>query len=409
MGEAVKNLYVHFPFCRGKCTYCALCSKAGVSPADREAYVNSLTRSISSLIPHPSSPLSHLSSPISHLSSPISHYSSPISHYSSPLSHLSSPISTIYFGGGSPVLCDLRPLFKVLNPLIDKNTEFSVELHPLDVTEETLQVLKDGGVNRISMGLQSLNDDVLKHMRRGYSFKEAEKAFRLIKEYFDNAGVDLIIGYPGDSWGQSPRLQRLADWGLKHCSAYSLILEENSVLFKLTQTGTVPPPQMGTVPLKLYSDEEIMDELSFISHFLNKIGLNRYEISNYSAPGYECRHNMATWNGEDYYGIGIGAHGRIGLKRTRNWRGQSPEVTSLLFPQWGQSPEVETVSEEFDFKERKIFSLRTARGLDAGDCPHWIERLDRFAEEGLLEKENLVYRLTERGFEVCDSILAELI
>ena len=390
MGEAVKNLYVHFPFCRGKCTYCALYSKAGVSPADREAYVNSLTRSISPIFPNGDG------------------------------SRHSSPLSTVYFGGGSPALCDLRPLFKVLNPLIDKNTEFSVELHPLDVTEETLQVLKDGGVNRISMGLQSLNDDVLKHMRRGYSFKEAEKAFRLIKEYFDNAGVDLIIGYPGDSWGQSPRLQRLADWGLKHCSAYSLILEENSALFKLAQTGTVPPPQMGTVPLKLYSDEEIMDELSFMSHFLSEIGLNRYEISNYSIPGYECRHNMATWSGEDYYGLGIGAHGRIGLKRTRNWWGQSPKtgtdapiysssLTSIPFTQWGQSPEVETVSDEFDFKERKIFSLRTARGLDAGDCPHWIERLDRFVEEGLLEKENLVYRLTERGFEVCDSILAELI
>lgn len=390
MGEAVKNLYVHFPFCRGKCTYCALYSKAGVSPADREAYVNSLTRSISPIFPNGDG------------------------------SRHSSPLSTVYFGGGSPALCDLRPLFKVLNPLIDKNTEFSVELHPLDVTEETLQVLKDGGVNRISMGLQSLNDDVLKHMRRGYTFNEAEKAFHLIKEYFDNSGVDLIIGYPGDSWGQSPRLQRLADWGLKHCSAYSLILEENSVLFKLTQTGTVPPPQMGTVPLKLYSDEEIMDELSFMSHFLSEIGLNRYEISNYSIPGYECRHNMATWSGEDYYGLGIGAHGRIGLKRTRNWWGQSPKtgtdapiysssLTSIPFTQWGQSPEVETVSDEFDFKERKIFSLRTARGLDAGDCPHWIERLDRFVEEGLLEKENLVYRLTERGFEVCDSILAELI
>ena len=382
MGEAVKNLYVHFPFCRGKCTYCALYSKAGVSPADREAYVNSLTRSISSLIP----PL-------------LGH---PLRGLASLGGYLPSSLSTVYFGGGSPALCDLRPLFKVLNPLIDKNTEFSVELHPLDVTEETLQVLKDGGVNRVSMGLQSLNDDVLKHMRRGYTFNEAERAFRLIKEHFDNAGVDFIIGYPGDSWGQSPRLQRLAEWGLKHCSAYSLILEEKSALFKLTQTGTVP--------LKLFSDEEIMDELSFMSHFLSEIGLKRYEISNYSAPGYECRHNMATWAGEDYYGIGIGAHGRIGLDRTRNWWGQTPNVKlASIFPQWGQSPEVETVSEEFDFKERKIFSLRTARGLDAGDCPHWIEKLNRFVEEGLLEKENLVYRLTERGFEVCDSILAELI
>ena len=382
MGEAVKNLYVHFPFCRGKCTYCALYSKAGVSPADREAYVISLTRSISPIFTNGDG------------------------------SQHSAPLSTIDFGGGSPALCDLRPLFKVLNPLIDKNTEFSVELHPLDVTKETLHVLKDGGVNRVSMGLQSLNDDVLKHMRRGYTFNEAERAFHLIKEYFNNAGVDLIIGYPGDTWGQSPRLQRLADWGLKHCSAYSLILEEKSALFKLAQTGTVP--------LKMYSDEEIMDELSFLSHFLRNIGLRRYEISNYSIPGYECRHNMATWSGEDYYGLGIGAHGRIGLKRTRNWWGQAPKtgtgtpiysssLTSIPFTQWGQSPEVETISEDFDFKERKLFSLRTAKGLNAGDCPHWIKSLDKFAEEGLLQKENLVYRLTERGFEVCDSILAELI
>ena len=392
MGEAVKNLYVHFPFCRGKCTYCALYSKAGVSPADREAYVNSLTRSISYLIP----PL-------------LEH---PLRGLASLGGYLPSSLSTVYFGGGSPALCDLKPLFKALNPLIDNNTEFSVELHPLDITRQTLQELKDGGVNRISMGLQSLNDEVLKHMRRGYTFDEAEKAFYLVKEYFDNAGVDLIIGYPCDSWGQSPHLNRLATWDLKHCSAYSLILEENSALNKLIQTGTVP--------LKMYSDEEIMDELSFLSHFLRNIGLRRYEISNYSIPGYECRHNMATWSGEDYYGLGIGAHGRIGLKRTRNWWGQSPKtgtgtpiysssLTSIPFTQWGQSPEVETVSEDFDFKERKLFSLRTAKGLNAGDCPHWIKSLDKFAEEGLLQKENLVYRLTERGFEVCDSILAELI
>lgn len=375
MGEEVKNLYVHFPFCRGKCTYCALYSKAGVSLSDRETYVKSLARAIASLFHLPHSPFPIPRSP---------------------------SLSTIYFGGGSPALCDLTPIFKALEPLIDKNTEFTIELHPLDATEDTLKMLKDGGVNRISMGVQSLNDNVLMHMRRGYTFDIAEKSFELIKKYFDNAGIDLIIGYPGDQWGQSPRLKRLTSWGLKHCSAYSLILEENSALYKQTQ--------MGTVPFKLYSDEEIMDELAFISHFLNDIGLKRYEISNYSIPGYECRHNMATWSGEDYYGLGIGAHGRVGLKRTRNWWGEPHDtLTTSLFPQWGQSPEVETVSEEFDFKERKIFSLRTAKGLDIRDCPQWAQKLNHFVDEGLLKKENLVYRLTERGFEVCDTILAELI
>ena len=394
MGEEVKNLYVHFPFCRGKCTYCALYSRAGISPAERNDYVKSLASSISSLFLLPTPARASASRTRAAACAPFGARPSASGNLAAtPQVHLArgipsrSPLSTIYFGGGSPALCDLRPLFEALRPLIDKNTEFSVELHPLDVTRETLQSLKDGGANRISMGLQSLNDGILKHMRRGYTFDEAERAFHLTKEYFDNAGVDLIIGYPGDSWGQSPRLKRLADWGLKHCSAYSLILEENSALCKLTQNESNP--------VKLHSDEEIMDELAIISHFLSDIGLQRYEISNYSIPGYECRHNMATWNGEDYYGLGMGAHGRIGLTRTRNWCGENPET--------------ETVSEEFDFNERKLFSLRTSKGLDAGDCPHWIDTLDRFAKEGLLKKENLVYRLTERGFEVCDSILAELI
>lgn len=360
---------MHFPFCRRKCTYCALFSRAGVSPAVRTDYVKHLADTVNSIYPPGDT----------------------------------SPLSTIYFGGGSPALCDLSPLFKSLNQLIDEKTEFSVELHPLDVTDETLRALKRGGVNRISMGLQSLNDAILKHMGRGYTFDEAENAFRLVKKYFDNAGTDLIVGYPGDSWGHSPRLERLADWGLKHCSAYSLILEEDSALHKLTCGGTHPPSNAGTVPLKLRSDEEIMDELSFVSNYLNNIGLKRYEISNYSIPDFECRHNMATWRGEDYHGLGIGAHGRVGLKRTRNFWGQSP--VNL----WGQSPETEETSEEFDFKERRLFALRTYEGLDASKNPEWIPVLEKFRTEGLLSGNNARYFLTPRGYEVCDSILAELI
>lgn len=356
MGEKVRNLYVHFPFCRRKCTYCALFSRAGISSSDRAEYVDTLAAAIRSLF--------------------------------SPRD--TTPLSTIYFGGGSPALCDLSPLLNSLSSQINTETEFSVELHPLDATPKNLKALKDGGVNRISMGLQSLNDDILKHMGRGYTFDEAEKAFLLIKEYFTNAGIDLIVGYPGDSWGHSPRLNRIASWELRHCSAYSLILEKKSALHRM---GTVPP-----------CDEELMDSLAFVSQFLEGIGLKRYEISNYAIPGFECRHNMATWRGEDYYGLGIGAHGRIGLKRTRNWWGHSPEKT------WGHSPEEEEVSEDFDFKERRLFALRTSEGLDASERPDWIKVLEGFRKEGFLSSQNdLRYVLTPRGREVCDSILAELI
>ena len=343
------NLYVHFPFCRSKCSYCALHSRAGQGLERRRDYVNDLVRSL--------------------LSEDLSN----------------ETWRTIYFGGGSPALCDLRPLFEALRPMLSVrsalSTEFTVELHPLDVTDDLLKTLKAGGVNRISMGVQSLDDAVLTAMGRGYTFAEVERAFALVKKYFDNAGIDLIVGYPGETSALTPQHARLAKWGLRHCSVYSLILEEKTMLAL----------QVARQQVTLDDDDMVMNRLKAVAAFLKDIGLERYEISNYAAPGYECRHNLAVWRGEDYVGLGEGAHGRIGLGRTQN----------------GQV--VETVTPETDAKERRLFRLRTREGLDAIGYPEWLPALDKFAAEGLLAKSGLVYRLTERGTEVCDSILAEII
>ena len=339
------NLYVHFPFCRRKCTYCALHSRAGSTADERSRHVASLVRELDPGL----------------------------------------VLDTVYFGGGSPALCDLRPLFDALKPLLAPSCEFTVELHPLDATPETLRTLKAGGVNRISMGVQSLHDETLRRMGRGHTADEAERAFALVREHFDNAGIDLIIGYPGDPCDMTS-MRRLAGWGLRHCSVYSLILEERSILARQAPK------------LKFPDDDEVLDRIRLVSRFLKSIGLDRYEISNYAAPGCECRHNMATWSGEDYIGLGDGAHGRIGRMRTRDWWGSLEEG----------APHVEEVNEAFDRKERRIFSLRTRNGLDAKDWPEWTTTLDKFADEGLLRKSGTIYRLTERGTEVCDSILAEL-
>lgn len=298
---------------------------------------------------------------------------------------LAPKLASVYFGGGSPALCELRPLLEALAPYLDGKSEFTVELHPLDVRPETLAALKDGGVNRISMGVQSLDDGILAEMGRGYSFYEAERAFALVKEYFDNAGIDLIVGYPGETAALSPRHARLAKWGLKHCSVYSLMVEEKTRLWKNVQCGRT------TVP----DDDTVMNRLRIVAAFLSDIGLERYEISNYAVPGFECRHNLAVWRGEDYVGLGEGACGRMGLLRTCNYR----------FP----DAAVEELSRERDAKERTIFALRTRDGLDASLFPQWIETLGHFAAEGLLVKDGCVYRLTDRGREVCDTILAELV
>lgn len=335
------NLYVHFPFCRRKCTYCALHSRAGSSDATRAAYVDRLAKELSQLnIPARS-------------------------------------LATVYFGGGSPALCDLTPILKAQQPLLAPDCEFTVELHPLDVNRNTLALLKAYGVNRISMGIQSLDDETLRHMGRGYTVNEAEQAFSLINEYFGNAGIDLIVGYPGDPCDVA-KMDRLSYWGLRHCSVYSLILEDRSILAKQATKLTFP------------DDDEVLDKIKLVSRFLRSMSLNRYEISNYAAPGFECRHNLAVWRGEDYIGLGEGAHGRCGLTRT-------------------ESGKPETVSPEEDEKERRIFRLRTIEGIDTTGHQEWIAPLDAFASKGLLVKDGPIYRLTERGTEVCDSILAELV
>ena len=340
------NLYVHFPFCRARCSYCSLYSRVGRSDVERGEYVRRVADAIVSL-------------------------------------GTDLRLKTVYFGGGSPALCNLKPVFDALSPVLSlsDDAEFTVELHPLDVTADLLATLKSGGVNRISMGVQSLDDAILMHMGRGYTFDKAEQSFALLKKVFDNAGIDLIVGYPDEKMAILPQHIRLADWGLSHCSVYAL---QNERRLK-----------------DVLDDETTLDRLSETAEFLRGIGLDRYEISNYALPGFECRHNMAVWRGEDYIGIGDGACGRIGLRRTRNFWGHSSSRGDL-------QPVEETVSIDFDEKERRLFRLRTTEGLDASGHPEWIHPLERFVLDGLLARKDDVYRLTSRGMEVCDAILADL-
>ena len=381
------NLYVHFPFCRAKCAYCALHSRAGSTPEARRAYCARLAAELATWGTVPRIP-----------------GTDPEKAGTVPT------LSTIYFGGGSPALCDLSPLFtalrkwgtdpKMLGPVPEKQgtvpkmlgtvPEFTVELHPLDARPEVLEMLKKGGVNRVSMGVQSLDDDVLKAMGRLHTAAEAAAAFRAVRAAgFTNAGIDLIAGWPGttpDSWRTT--LARATALGLDHCSVYTLIREPKTRLDLALRRGELALP----------SDDAALAQIDTARAALAEVGLVRYEISNYARPGFECRHNLAVWRGEDYIGLGDGAYGRCGLVRTA-------------------SGVETTVTPEEDAVERALFSLRTCEGLSldrvarlwpilAPRFPVWREKLDFFKRQGLLQD---AYRLTPRGAEVCDSILAELI
>ena len=381
------NLYVHFPFCRAKCAYCALHSRAGSTPEARRAYCARLAAELATWGTVPRIP-----------------GTDPEKAGTVPT------LSTIYFGGGSPALCDLSPLFtalrkwgtdpKMLGTVPEKQgtvpkmlgtvPEFTVELHPLDARPEVLEMLKKGGVNRVSMGVQSLDDDVLKAMGRLHTAAEAAAAFRAVRAAgFTNAGIDLIAGWPGttpDSWRST--LARATALGLDHCSVYTLIREPKTRLDLALRRGELALP----------SDDAALAQIDAARAALAEAGLVRYEISNYARPGCECRHNLAVWRGEDYVGLGEGAHGRRGLVRTA-------------------SGVETTVTPEEDAVERALFSLRTREGLSldriarlwpilAPRLPAWREKLEFFKRQGLLQD---AYRLTSRGAEVCDSILADLV
>ena len=340
------NLYVHFPFCRSKCAYCALHSYVGRTEKERLTYVNDLAAKIEAFF----------------------------------ASSGGKTLSTLYFGGGTPAMCDLSALFNIISrQKKSKDFEFTVELNPLDVTPELLFTLKNGGVNRLSMGVQSFDDATLRTMGRPHTAEQAQNAWRMIRDAgFDNAGIDLICGWPYETGGAWKRtLESAAALKPDHCSVYTLILEPNTRLAHDVERGRITLP----------SDDAALAELAAAECALGCAGLERYEISSFAKPGKECRHNLATWRGEDYTGIGDGACSREGNA-----------VSRVIF-------RLRLLKEGFSPKKAAIDFPELAPRVD-----EWTETLDRFAAEGLLTAfEENSYRLTKRGTEVCDTILAEIV
>ncbi len=353
------NIYVHFPFCRSKCAYCALRSRGGVPEAERTAYVARVAME---------------------------------------MKNVAGKAGTVYFGGGTPSLCGLRPACEAVRTAFGEVDEFTVELNPCDVTPSLLAELREGGVNRISMGVQSLDDNVLRAMGRPHTAAEAEAAFLAIRAAgFGNAGFDLIAGWPGataGSWGQT--LDRACALNPDHVSVYTLIRERGTALDRDVREGRVTLPD----------DDAALEQHDAARAALASIGLARYEVSNFARPGFECRHNMSVWRGEDYIGIGEGAHGREGMRRTvgNAWGGY--DVTEL--------------SPEADALERALFALRTAEGIDleatARRWPVLSPRLAAWREELLSlvphgvarEAASGRFSLTDRGFEVCDAVISAI-
>jgi putative oxygen-independent coproporphyrinogen III oxidase len=267
------SIYIHWPFCLSKCPYCDFNSHVA-NTFDYEVWKNAYAREID-------------------------HFSPQIK---------GKVIRSIFFGGGTPSLMSPDLVYCVINKIatlgvVDSNTEISLEANPNSVESKKFQLFANCGINRISIGVQSLNDKTLKFLGRKHSSNDAIGAIEIAKNCFHNVSCDLIYACHGqDIQTWSIELEQILDFKLNHLSLYQLTIEEETKFHTLVKLGKLP----------LISSDRSLELYEYTNFTLLKAGYKRYEISNYALnDAFRCKHNINYWNYEDYIGIGPGAHSRI--------------------------------------------------------------------------------------------------
>ena len=381
----MKNLaiYIHWPFCKSKCPYCDFNSHVR-ERVEQDAWRNAL---------------------ISELEFMHSHSQNFV-------------VSSIFFGGGTPSLMPPATAEALINRIyqlwkVSENIEITLEANPTSVEAENFNAFKAAGINRVSLGVQSLRDTELKFLGRGHSAVEAIKAIELAQKTFARYSFDLIYARPD---------QTIADWDAElsealalaggHLSLYQLTIEENTAFYHAYKNGGFAMPS-----------EELAEELYILTE--EKMLANSftpYEISNYAKAGKESRHNLSYWQGDSYIGIGAGAHGRIntGGKRIATQTLKSPERWLENVQKSGNGVEIwQEIPPEIEVEERLMMGLRlrdginyevfkTQTGLDLREHINTQKR-DFYIKNSLLEDDKNNLRPTLKGKLVLNKLTAELI
>lgn len=321
------------------------------------------------------------------------------------------PIDTIYFGGGTPSVLEsdfIGDIIKAIRDNYDINSgyEMTLECNPDDLDVRRLEELAALGVNRLSIGIQSFDDEVLQFMNRAHNASQARNAVLWAKNTgFDNITIDLIYGIPGSttqSWANE--LNQMLELGVPHLSAYCLTIEENTVFGNWLKKGQI----------KAFADDQSLAQFQQLMDFAKANGYEQYEISNFAKPNCFSRHNSAYWQGKKYLGIGPSAHSYD--LETRGWNMahnikyiQAIENNKSFF-------EDEILSRQDRFNEYLLIRLRTKWGLDLTDMrkisaqmtTETIPLLDEYVRENKLQKNGSIYTLTDHGKYIADAISADL-
>ncbi|XZI55484.1 radical SAM family heme chaperone HemW [Clostridium perfringens] len=372
------SLYIHIPFCAQKCLYCDFPSFARKDHL-RKAYIEALNKEIISLREK----------------------------------HNNLEINTIFIGGGTPSVLEadeLECLLKEVAKLnMSKDIEYSMECNPGNLTEEKLEVMKKYGVNRISMGLQAKQDNLLKGLGRIHNYKTFKENFLLAKKVgFNNINVDLMFGLPNqrlNEWEET--LREIISLEPAHISAYSLIIEEGTAFYNLYENDK----------LKLPTEEEERKMYHLAKKILEENGFNQYEISNYAKEGKECRHNLSYWNMDNWIGVGSAAASYIDGKRIKNISSVEEYINSIN--EKGEAvEEIINNSKNDNMEEFMFMGLRKINGIDENEFKNrfsmnindvYGEILNKYIDEGLLIRESGRIFLSEKGIEISNIIMADFL
>ncbi|MCM1287312.1 MAG: radical SAM family heme chaperone HemW [Clostridium sp.] len=391
------SLYIHIPFCAVKCKYCDFLSYDGESYGTMLRYVDCLCQEIK-------------------LYAPIA------DEYM---------VRSIFIGGGTPSLLDESLIVNIMAFIkktftLEKNVEVTIEANPGTLRHQKLNGYKQAGVNRISIGLQSADDSMLKRLGRLHNYDQFVASYKAARRAgFDNINIDVMSGLPGQSiHSYVDTLSKVIEYGPEHISAYSLSIEEGTPFANDASILDSLPPEM--IERRMY---EITKKL------LSANGYDRYEISNYAKPGYECRHNMVYWTGGEYVGFGLGASSYFQGKRFSNLRDIFKYLNLMedLSDRFVETDNLETLYNETTrilrenvtpiyidsrMEEFMFLGLRMMCGVSREDFAERFKKdiyevyapvLNKYIDEGYMATDGDRIYLTDMGIDVSNVILADFL
>ncbi|WP_160670822.1 radical SAM family heme chaperone HemW [Clostridium sp. C8-1-8] len=366
-------LYVHIPFCKQKCFYCDFHSFQGIENI-MDRYTDAL---------------------IAEINRKAHKYE----------------IKTIFIGGGTPTYLHLNLFEKLLKCIgalkLSEDVEYTVECNPGTLSDEILEIMKENKVNRLSIGLQACQDNLLKVIGRIHNYKEFEENYYLARSKgFSNINIDLMYGLPGQKvqhWEES--LKEIVKLKPEHISAYSLIVEEDTVFYRWYEQNKLNLPS---------EDEE--REMNELTHtLLKEAGYKQYEISNYAKINRECRHNLVYWNMEDYLACGTGASSYINGTRYKNLSNLNKYMEAME-NNLEEYEEVIENSREDNIEEFIFMGLRKLDGISEEDFKHrfgtaiediFYDVIKKHIEEELLIRENGRIYLSKKGIELSNYVMSD--